>query len=46
MSVQQEKPDAIVFIPGIGEPWKGDLVEGFGDRFQAVLEHTPDGGKP
>ena len=35
------KPDAVVFIPGIEAPWEGGITEGFGDRMVAAFERNP-----
>ncbi|PKB63988.1 MAG: hypothetical protein BZY80_04520 [SAR202 cluster bacterium Io17-Chloro-G2] len=40
MASEQNKPDAVVFIPGLGKPWDGDDVQGLGDRFVTALERN------
>lgn len=34
------RPDAILFLPGFGDPWEGDMVEGLGERFEVALKRN------
>ena len=40
MTTPRTRPDALVFIPGIKEPWDGDAVDGLGARVVAALERN------
>lgn len=42
MSSLRRKPDAVIFIPGIGSTWDGPVVDGLGERFAfAIDRNTP-----
>lgn len=40
MDTSLTEPDAIVFIPGIFQPWEGSVVEGLGERLSIALERN------
>ena len=40
MSAEAQKPDAIVFIPGLGSSWEGEAIEGLGGRVITAFERN------